>query len=111
MIRLDIPGFGPLEIQRVVSDYTGTHAFGGRLTEPVRSRLVRLADLVEIHILTSDTFGTARAELAGLPVTLQFLSGTGHDEQKAAYVVTQDPRRVAAFGNGQNDRLRLKMVK
>ena len=111
MIHIDIPGVGALEIERVVTDYTGTHAFGGRLTDAVRSRLTRLADLVEIHVLTSDTFGTARAELAGLPVTVQLLTGAGHDEQKAAYAMTLDPRHLAAFGNGQNDRLLLKTVK
>jgi hypothetical protein len=67
MIRLDIPGFGLLEIHRVVSDYTGTHASRGVIREAVRTRLIRLSEVVEIHFLTSDTFGTSRRELADIP--------------------------------------------
>ena len=57
MILIDIPGLGKRELHRVVSDYTGTHAFSGALRPGVRERLTRLAELVEIHFLTSDTLG------------------------------------------------------
>jgi soluble P-type ATPase len=111
MIRLNIPGFGLREISRVISDYTGTHAFAGALRPGVKTRLAQLADLVEVHILTSDTFGTAKRELGELPVTLHLLSGERHDEQKRAYVLELEPKSVAAFGNGNNDRLLLKSVR
>jgi soluble P-type ATPase len=111
MIRLDIPGFGLREISRVVSDYSGTHAFAGALRQGVKARLAQLAELVEVHILTSDTFGTAKRELGELPITLHLLDGEGHDEQKRTYVLELDPQRVAAFGNGNNDRLLLKTVR
>ena len=111
MIRLDIPGFGIREISCVVSDYTGTHAFAGTLREGVKSRLTRLGELVDVHILTSDTFGTAAQELSDLPVTLHLLTGDDHDEQKRAYVLRQDPKHVAAFGNGNNDRFLLETVR
>lgn len=111
MIRVDIPGFGLREISRVVSDYSGTQAFAGALRQGVKARLAQLAELVEVHILTSDTFGTAKRELGELPVTLHLLDGEGHDEQKRAYVLELDPQRVAAFGNGNNDRLLLKTVR
>jgi soluble P-type ATPase len=111
MIRLDIPGFGPLEIRRMVSDYTGTQASGGVIRKAVRTRLIRLSGLVEIHMLTSDTFGTSRRELADIPVTLHVLSGDQHDEQKQSYVRALEPQHVAAFGNGNNDRWLLKTVK
>ena len=58
MIKLLIPGFGPLEINRVVTDYTGTHSFKGVVRRSVRTRLAQLARLVEVHVLTIDTFGT-----------------------------------------------------
>ncbi len=111
MIRIDIPGFGPREIVRVVSDYTGTHAYAGALRDGVRDRLARLGERIEVHVLTSDTFGTARRELEGLPVTLHLLDGSGHDEQKRALALEMEPQHVAAFGNGNNDRLMLQAVR
>ncbi len=111
MIRLDIPGFGTREIARVVTDYSGTHAFAGALRDGVRRRLARLAQQVEVHVLTSDTFGTAARELEDLPVELHLLSGTRHDEQKRAYALEHDAGHVAAFGNGKNDRLMLEAVR
>ena len=111
MILLDIPGLGKRELHRVVSDYTGTHAFAGALRPGVRERLTRLAELVDIHFLTSDTFGTAKRELGSLPVTLHLLSGERHDEQKQAFVADHEPQHVAAFGNGNNDRLMLRTVR
>ncbi len=111
MIHLDIPGFGAREIVTVISDYSGTHAFGGALRPGVKARLAALAERVGVHIVTSDTFGTAERELDGLPVTLRMLAGEGHDEQKRAYALEHDPTHVAAFGNGRNDRLLLHAVR
>ncbi|HEY7221614.1 MAG TPA: ATPase P [Candidatus Binatia bacterium] len=112
MIKLSIPGFGPLEIRRVVTDYTGTHSFKGAVRKPVRARLARLAKLVEVHVLTVDTFGTARRELGRLPVSLHVLGGGGrHDKEKQRFVLRHDPKHVAAFGNGTIDRLLLKTVR
>ena len=111
MITLDIPGFGLREIAHVVSDYSGTHSYAGTIRPAVRDRLGRLAESVDVHILTSDTFGTAEQELRDLPVTLHLLKGEGHDEQKRAYALALDPRRMAAFGNGNNDRLLLSTVR
>jgi soluble P-type ATPase len=112
MIRIAIPGFGPLEIDRVVTDYTGTHSFKGAVRKSVRARLARLARLVEVHVLTVDTFGTARHELRRLPVKLHFLNDDGRqDKQKQRFVVKYDRKHVAAFGNGNIDRLLLKTVR
>ena len=112
MIKLTIPGFGPLEISRVVTDYTGTHSFKGVVRRSVRTRLARLARLVEVHVLTIDTFGTARRELARLPVELHFLNNDRrNDKEKQQFVLKYEPSHVAAFGNGTIDRLLLKTVR
>lgn len=112
MIKIAIPGFGLLEINHVVTDYTGTHSFHGVVRKSVRARLARLAKLVEIHVLTVDTFGTARRELKRLPVNLHLLRNDGrHDKQKQRFVLKYDPKRVAVFGNGNIDRLMLKTVR
>ena len=112
-IEIAIPHFAePLRIERIVSDYTGTLSLGGKLVAGVRGRLCRLAKLVEIHVVTSDTRGTARRELAGLPIELHLLKpGQRHDIQKKNYAKKLGPGRVAALGNGNNDALLLRAVR
>jgi len=112
MIKLLIPGFGPLEINRVVTDYTGTHSLKGVVRRSVRTRLAQLARLVEVHVLTIDTFGTVRRELARLPVELHLLKySRRNDKEKQRFVMKYEPKHVAAFGNGTIDRLLLKTVR
>ena len=110
-IVVDIPGFGRREIRTIVTDYTGTHSCGGKMTDSVKIALCKLAAFVDIHVLTSDTFGTVRKELDGIPVTIHILEGTDHDMQKSEYVRRIGASSTAAFGNGNNDRLLLEAVK
>ena len=109
-ILVEIPGLGKRQIRIVVSDYTGTHSCAGEVRPTVKKRLRALAKLVDIHVITADTFGTAARELRG--IAKPYLMRTGrHDAEKKAYLSQFDLRRVAAFGNGNNDRLMLRAVK
>jgi soluble P-type ATPase len=110
-ITLDIPGFGKVQINSIMSDYTGTLSFSGKLVTGIKDRLLRLGELVDIHVVTADSFGTAEDQLAGLPIVWRKLSGENEDLQKRHYAVGLNPRYVASFGNGNNDRLHLKVVK
>jgi soluble P-type ATPase len=110
-ITIDIPGFGKVQINSILSDYTGTLACGGKLVAGVKDRLLRLAELVDIHVVTADSFGTAEKELKGLPIVCKRLKAQREDVQKAHYAVELNPHYVASFGNGNNDRLHLKVVK
>lgn len=110
-IVVEIPGFGKRRISTIVSDYTGTHSCGGKMTNGVKEALRQLAYLADIHILTSDTFGTVRKEFDGIQATIHILEGAQHDVQKAEYVRRVGTSSTAAFGNGNNDRLLLKVVK
>src|SRR5579871_842131 len=108
-IMIDIPRFGVRRVRTLVSDYTGTHSRGGRLIPGVRRRLIRLARLVDIVIVTSDSFGTAHEQLKGIPHHIERLSETKRaDIQKRQLVERYDPQYVAALGNGNNDRMLLK---
>jgi soluble P-type ATPase len=109
-ITIEIAGFGGRHITTVVSDYTGTYSFAGVVTADVRHQLNQLTALVELHIVTADSFGTAEGELAGI-VNPYHLRTERHDIEKADYVSRFDLASVAAFGNGNNDRLMLKAVK
>lgn len=108
---LKIPGFKELVLTTVVSDYTGTHSCGGVLVLGVKQRLIQLSFMLDIHILTSDTFGTVRRELQGVEHTLHILEGDAHDWQKARYAERLGAVNVVAFGNGRNDRALLATVR
>ncbi|HUE20521.1 MAG TPA: hypothetical protein VMQ86_02505 [Bryobacteraceae bacterium] len=109
-ITIDIPGFGRRQVRIAVSDYTGTHSFGGAIEPGVKNMLRELGTLVDLHIVTADSFGTAESELGGIVTPYRLRTGK-HDTEKAEYVSQFDLEHVAAFGNGNNDRLMLKAVK
>jgi len=111
MIAIDIPGFGPVHLNHLVSDFTGTLSVDGHLLPGVKEGLITLASLLTIHILTADTFGRAREALAEIQCQIQILSGKDHDRQKEEYVRNLDPDTVVALGNGNNDRRMLKTAR
>lgn len=86
MFELDIPGFGPVKLEHLVSDFTGTLSVDGKLLPRVRERLNRAAAHVRIHILTADTFDKARSELEGVHCEVYILAGENLDVQKEKYV-------------------------
>ena len=108
-IGIDIPGFGKRVIRTIISDYTGTLSCRGKLTPGVRPRLRRLVKLVDLEIVTADTYGTARQELRGIAVP-NMLRKKRQDTEKRDFAKEFDLRHVAAFGNGNNDRLLLRAV-
>lgn len=118
MVEISIPRFGPerspsdkLVIKTIVSDYTGTLSCGGRLTPGVKDRLRRLKAYLDIHVVSSDSFGMAQGQLATISLEPYILRTDKHDEEKREYVQSRGPSAVAAFGNGRNDALMLKAVK
>ena len=111
MIEIDIPGFGDVKLEHLVSDFTGTLSYNGKLVPGVKEHLDRLADSLSIHILTSDTFGTAREELKDVRCEVHVLDGEFHDLQKEEYVEKLGSLSVIAFGNGNNDRKMLRVAR
>jgi soluble P-type ATPase len=107
MIEITIPGFGTLLLHHLVMDYNGTLALDGNLLEGVAPRLVRLATQVQLHVVTADTFGQAQSNLAGLPCKTVILPVENQAQAKLAYIEALGRERVAAIGNGRNDRLML----
>jgi soluble P-type ATPase len=103
MISLDIPGYGHLDIEHFVADYSGTLSEDGKLLSGLQERLNEVSEKLHVHVLTSDTFGRARGELKGVNCRLHILEGDDHTGQKEAYVLMLGAGRVAAIGNGNND--------
>jgi len=111
-IEVEIPNVRRLIIHRLVTDFTGTLSLGGQLSPGVEDRLRRLNQILDITVISADSFGTAVGQLASIPISPIILSpGLRHDREKEKYVKDNNPSQIAAFGNGNNDALMLKAVK
>jgi len=104
MYSVDIPGFGEVNLEVLVSDFTGTLSVDGVLLPGVEDRLNRISEFMQVQILTADTFGKARKALEKVNCTIDILTGADHDLQKEAYVKELGSDKVVALGNGNNDR-------
>ncbi|HHE55975.1 MAG TPA: ATPase P [Caldithrix abyssi] len=111
MIEIEIPGFKKLQLKYLVMDYNGTLAIDGKLIEGVENRLYALADHLEIHVITADTFGLVKTYLENFPIQLKIITSTEQGKQKWQYVRQLGSGQVVAIGNGRNDRLMLKEAK
>jgi soluble P-type ATPase len=111
MLEIDIPGFGLVRLEHLVSDFTGTLSVDGKLLPGVKERLNKIAEFMKIHVLTADTFGRARSELSDIKCEIHILTGDNHDVQKEYFVKELDTENVVSFGNGNNDRKMLKAAR
>lgn len=111
MFEIDVPGFGSVRLDHLVSDFTGTLSVDGRLLPQVKDQLTRITEFLEVHILTADTFGMAKGELHGVKCVVHILEGESHDVQKENYVKQLGSESVVTFGNGNNDRRMLKAAR
>ena len=108
MIGITIPGFKDLRLEHLVMDYNGTIAAHGRLIQGVKEKVELLAPRLTIHILTADTFGTVRNQVADLPADLIVIPPGDQAQAKSEYVRRLGGDNAVAVGNGRNDRLMLQ---
>ncbi len=111
MLAFEIPGFGPVRVEHLVTDFTGTLSVDGVLVPGVEALLFDLGKQLSIHVLTADTTGKVHTALAGVHCRLTVLSGSNLDRQKEQYVQDLGVDRVLAVGNGVNDHLMLKAAR
>ena len=111
MLEITIPGFGLAKLEHLVSDYTGTLSIDGTLIPGVKEQLNNIAQFLSVHIVTADTFGTAREEVKDIPCETIFLTGEDQDIQKEDYIKKLGPDHVVAVGNGNNDRRMLRAAR
>jgi len=107
MLELKIPGFGRLNIEHLVLDYNGTIAQDGRLIDGASERLKKLSEKVQVHIITADTFNSAKDYPGREPFTLKILTKENQAQQKKTYLESLGSNCTVAIGNGNNDRLML----
>jgi soluble P-type ATPase len=108
MLEINIPGDRKLQLIHLVLDYNGTIACDGDLIAGVKENLVALADRLQIHILTADTFGKARPGLEGIKCELSIIAPDAQGISKLEYVKKLGAENAACVGNGRNDQLMLK---
>ena len=108
MLEFPIPGYRHLKIAHLVLDYNGTLAVDGEPLPGVAAALTRLAEDLEVHVLTADTFGVVRERMQGVPCRLTVLPPENQDCGKLVYVRRLGADTTACIGNGRNDRMMLK---
>lgn len=108
MLQINIPGFSALKLNYALIDYNGTLAIDGKLLEDITPTLNALSKHLEVHIITGDSFGTAKTELAGIKCTLTILPSENQAIAKQKYLQQLNPNETVAIGNGRNDSYILK---
>jgi soluble P-type ATPase len=108
MLKLDIPGFGPLEAEYLVMDLNGTLGLEGVPDDGVIRRLRELSGTLELIVLTADTHGHAKDLPADFGMRVEKLTPGDEDEQKRSFVRKIGSNRTITLGNGSNDALMLK---
>lgn len=109
MIQINIPGYRQLDLEHLVLDFNGTIALDGIPLKNTFEILKILAEKLTIHVVTADTFGSVAGNLKDYPCKIKILSEADQHLQKRAYVEKLGTTRVAAIGNGRNDREMLKV--
>ena len=108
MIHIEIPDGPTMHIEHLLLDFNGTIACDGSLIEGVAEAIVDFDSVVEVHVVTGNTFNTAEHELNDLPCKVVILPPEGQANKKHEYLKGLGPEKTAVFGNGHNDRLILK---
>jgi len=107
MIKISIPGRDTFAFQNIVLDYNGTMGCDGNLLPGVKERLNLLAENLEVHIITADTFGLCKSSCVGIKAVIHILTSATGGTEKEQYVESLGPEGVMAIGNGSNDALML----
>jgi soluble P-type ATPase len=108
VIKIEIPGWGNMDVEQIVLDMNGTLASDGRVSVDSKKKINSLAEKVKIYVLTADTQGTAAEEVKDMKVELHKIPGEDSVKQKLEFLKTLTPETTVVIGNGSNDQLILK---
>jgi soluble P-type ATPase len=103
MIEIEVPGFKPLRIFHLVFDYN--RDCDGKITDGVEERLKVLAKVLEIHVLTADTFGSVAKELSSVPCKISVIPKGDQTMVTTGYVRKLGPERSVATRNPRRKRI------
>lgn len=110
MIEITVPGKGAFRFRVLLLDLNGTLATDGEILPGVHERIERLSPVLEIFLVTCDTYGNGVriAEKLGIQLIRTGMPGPEEAEAKAQVVRSLGCEHVVAIGNGDSDALMLK---
>lgn len=103
MIKIKLPEQNELEIENAVFDFNGTLAVDGRLHPKVKEMITKTKELLNVYILSSDTFESVQKECSSLGVHVEILQGDHCSTRKRRFVNSLGPEKTICIGNGMND--------
>jgi soluble P-type ATPase len=89
-LRVSIPGGEDLLLRHLVLDVNGTLSDRGEPIAAAVRAAARLRDILELHIVSADTFGTGEQLAESIGIKLRRI---GFGEDKLAYVETLGPKQ------------------
>jgi soluble P-type ATPase len=107
-MKIDIPGWGSVDIENIVIDLDGTMATDGKIPLEVKEKIGALSHLAKIYILTANTQGSANEEILGMKAELITVPNEDSKRGKLDFLKTLNLEMTVAIGNGSNDQLILK---
>ncbi len=111
-LEIDLPCGVFYDLSNVILDLDGTLTADGAFIEGVLPRLEELAQLLDVHILTADTYQTVDELEASFQnfesIKVHKLESGRGDIQKLNFLERMGREKTAAIGNGCNDALMLK---
>lgn len=103
MIKIKIPGEDEFEFENVVFDFNGTLAVDGRLHQKVKEMIMKIKELLDVYILSSDTYGSVPEECSALDIHVEILQGDNCSTLKRRFVNSLGLEKTICIGNGIND--------
>lgn len=111
MIVYNIPGREDIEIKNIVFDYNGTIAVNGELIDGVKKKLLELKQLLDVYIVTADTYGTVEEQCRDLGVKIITFPKDNAGLSKQNIIEKIGSENTICVGNGFNDILMFKKSK
>lgn len=104
MIHVSLPDGREYKFTHAVFDYNGTLAEDGVVDGEIKELLKQIGTMVKVTVLTADTFGLARAQLADVEgVHLHIIDKGREAAQKRDFITMCGSGNTVCFGNGAND--------
>jgi soluble P-type ATPase len=109
MIELRFPDGEKINIKHLVLDFNGTIANDGILIAGVKEKMINLSKILNIHIITADTYGTINKQFNDNNINIETIDKDFSGRKyKNNFVESLGKNNVIAIGNGNNDSKMLK---